>query len=106
MGYESVKAIGRKLQGQPVPTRIDLPAVLVTRADLEKPDVIELLHPDLRTGFRESKMAWYKCFERATLAQLVERLIRNQQVAGSIPAGGSIVWLLTEMGHAAIPSSP
>src|SRR5439155_12659589 len=24
-----------------------------------------------------------------TLAQLVERLIRNQQVAGSIPAGGS-----------------
>ncbi len=27
--------------------------------------------------------------ERATLAQLVERLIRNQQVAGSIPAGGS-----------------
>ena len=30
------------------------------------------------------------CSKRnATLAQLVERLIRNQQVAGSIPAGGS-----------------
>ena len=28
--------------------------------------------------------------KRATLAQLVERLIRNQQVAGSSPAGGSI----------------
>ena len=28
--------------------------------------------------------------KRATLAQLVERLIRNQQVAGSTPAGGSI----------------
>jgi hypothetical protein len=27
--------------------------------------------------------------DQATLAQLVERLIRNQQVAGSIPAGGS-----------------
>jgi hypothetical protein len=27
--------------------------------------------------------------KKATLAQLVERLIRNQQVAGSIPAGGS-----------------
>jgi hypothetical protein len=27
--------------------------------------------------------------KEATLAQLVERLIRNQQVAGSIPAGGS-----------------
>jgi hypothetical protein len=26
----------------------------------------------------------------ATLAQLVEQLIRNQQVAGSNPAGGSI----------------
>ena len=49
MGYESVKALGRKLQGQPVESRVDLPAVLVTRADLEKPDVIELLHPDLRT---------------------------------------------------------
>lgn len=31
--------------------------------------------------------------DRATLAQLVERLIRNQQVAGSIPAGGSIFQL-------------
>ena len=26
----------------------------------------------------------------ATLAQLVEHLIRNEKVAGSIPAGGSI----------------
>ena len=31
-----------------------------------------------------------KCKRQATLAQLVERLIRNQQVAGSIPAGGSM----------------
>ena len=31
---------------------------------------------------------------RATLAQLVERLIRNQQVAGSIPAGGSRLLIL------------
>jgi hypothetical protein len=30
----------------------------------------------------------------ATLAQLVERLIRNQQVAGSIPAGGSRTFLI------------
>ena len=49
MGYESGKAIVRKLQGQRVPTRMDLSAVLVTRADLEKPDVIELLHPDVKT---------------------------------------------------------
>src|ERR1039458_1888017 len=32
----------------------------------------------------------------ATLAQLVERLIRNQQVSGSSPEGGSIFWLLSE----------
>jgi hypothetical protein len=32
----------------------------------------------------------------ATLAQLVERLIRNQQVAGSIPAGGSRNFLKTK----------
>ena len=30
---------------------------------------------------------------KATLAQLVERLIRNQQVAGSIPAGGSRIFM-------------
>ena len=49
MGYESVMALGRKLAGQRVASRVDLSAVLVTRADLEKPDVIELLHPDLGT---------------------------------------------------------
>ena len=32
----------------------------------------------------------YNSKRQATLAQLVERLIRNQQVAGSTPAGGSI----------------
>ena len=32
----------------------------------------------------------FKPPRNATLAQLVERLIRNQQVAGSTPAGGSI----------------
>ena len=38
---------------------------------------------------RRARMLESKC--RATLAQLVERLIRNEQVAGSIPAGGSSV---------------
>ena len=33
-----------------------------------------------------SKPPW-----NATLAQLVERLIRNQQVSGSSPEGGSIL---------------
>jgi ribose transport system substrate-binding protein len=49
MGYESVKAIGRKLKGETVNPRMDLSAVLVTRGDMEKPDVIQLLHPDLST---------------------------------------------------------
>jgi hypothetical protein len=34
---------------------------------------------------------------RATLAQLVERLIRNQQVASSILAGGSILNIRSEI---------
>jgi ribose transport system substrate-binding protein len=48
MGYESVKAVARKLQGQSVVSRVDLSAVLVTRADVEKPEIVELLHPDVR----------------------------------------------------------
>lgn len=32
-----------------------------------------------------------KIEQQATLAQLVERLIRNQQVSGSSPEGGSII---------------
>ena len=38
---------------------------------------------------RRRARSCYKDWRRATLAQLVERLIRNQQVAGSTPAGGS-----------------
>jgi hypothetical protein len=50
-----------------------------------------LINPDCqnRRNLLESKA-------RATLAQLVERLIRNQQVAGSIPAGGSKTSLETK----------
>jgi hypothetical protein len=35
--------------------------------------------------------------KRATLAQLVERLIRNQQVASSILAGGSILFIVNSL---------
>ena len=35
----------------------------------------------------------------ATLAQLVEHLIRNEEVAGSIPAGGSIQYVSTIFGR-------
>jgi ribose transport system substrate-binding protein len=53
MGYEAAKALGMKLAGQRVSSRFDLPAVLVTRADIEKPDIIQLLHPDIQTWLRK-----------------------------------------------------
>jgi ribose transport system substrate-binding protein len=48
MGYESVKAIAMKMNGQTPPASIDSGATLVTRNDLEKPDVIPLLFPDIQ----------------------------------------------------------
>ena len=48
----------------------------------------------LTTKFRKLKnAAWlFLCYNQfiATVAQLAEQLIRNEQVAGSIPVGGSI----------------
>ena len=49
MGYESVKAIGMKLQGETPPRYIDSGVTKVTRADLEKPDIVQLLNPDINT---------------------------------------------------------
>jgi len=48
MGYESTKAIAMKLKGETPPASVDSGAVMVTRADLEKPDVIPLLYPDIQ----------------------------------------------------------
>ena len=36
---------------------------------------------------------WYNYWQGAAVAQLVEQLIRNEQVTGSTPASGSIVML-------------
>ena len=49
MGYESVRAIGMKLNGETPPQHIDSGVTKVTRADLEKPDIVRLLHPDIST---------------------------------------------------------
>jgi ribose transport system substrate-binding protein len=49
MGYESVKAIGMKLKGETPPRYIDSGVTKVTRADLEKPDIVRLLNPDINT---------------------------------------------------------
>lgn len=48
MGYESVKAIAMKLKGETPPEHIDSGVVLVSRPDLEKPDIIPLLYPDIK----------------------------------------------------------
>ncbi len=48
MGYESTKAIAMKLKGETPPAMIDSGAMLITRGDLEKPDIIPLLYPDIQ----------------------------------------------------------
>jgi len=45
MGFEAVKTLVDKLNGITPPKRIDLPARVVRKVDLEKPDVHELLFP-------------------------------------------------------------
>ena len=48
MGYEAVRALTDKLNGKTPQKRIDLSAVVITKADLGKPEIKELLHPDLK----------------------------------------------------------
>ncbi|HUS06157.1 MAG TPA: substrate-binding domain-containing protein [Bryobacteraceae bacterium] len=55
MGYESTRAVAMKLSGQTPPAKIDSGITLVTRADLEKPDVIPLLFPDVKKYLMPAK---------------------------------------------------
>jgi len=48
MGYESTKAIGMKLRGEIPPRLQDSGATLVRKADLERPEIRELLFPDIQ----------------------------------------------------------
>jgi ribose transport system substrate-binding protein len=48
MGFESVKTIVDKLDGKTPPKRVDLSARVVRREDLAKPEIKELLNPDLK----------------------------------------------------------
>ncbi len=45
LGYESVKTLYQKLNGQTPPKRIDLPARVILKADLDKPEVQNLVSP-------------------------------------------------------------
>jgi ribose transport system substrate-binding protein len=49
MGEEGVKLMVRHLDGQPVDKRVDTGATMVTRENMEEPDVRSLLYPDLAT---------------------------------------------------------
>jgi len=48
MGYEAVKTLVDKLNGITPPKRIDLPARVVHKADLDNPDVHQLLYPSTK----------------------------------------------------------
>jgi len=48
MGYEAVHTLCDKLDGKTPAKRIDLSAVVVTSADLDKPEIHALLFPDLK----------------------------------------------------------
>jgi ribose transport system substrate-binding protein len=47
MGYLGVKTMVAHLKGQPIERRIDTGVRVVTREDMDKPEIKELLHPDL-----------------------------------------------------------
>jgi ribose transport system substrate-binding protein len=48
IGYEAVQTLVEKLRGKNPPKTIDLSATVVTRADLDKPDIKALLFPDVK----------------------------------------------------------
>ncbi len=48
MGYEAVKTVADKLEGKTPPQRIDLPPRVIVKADLSKPEIQALLHPNLK----------------------------------------------------------
>jgi ribose transport system substrate-binding protein len=53
MGYLAVKTMTRHIRGEKVEPRIDTGARLVTRENLDTPDVKELVAPDLAKWLKE-----------------------------------------------------
>ena len=48
MGFEAVKTMADKLSGRQPPKHTDLPAMVVTRDNLQKPEIQKLLFPDIK----------------------------------------------------------
>lgn len=55
MGYESTKAVAMKLDGKTPAAHIDSGITLVTRSNLESPDVVNLLYPDIKRYLSSGK---------------------------------------------------
>lgn len=55
MGYESTRAIGLKLAGQTPAAKIDSGVTLVRRDELDKPEIRDLLFPDIRQYLSAAK---------------------------------------------------
>jgi ribose transport system substrate-binding protein len=53
MGYLAVKTLSRHIKGEKVEARIDTGATLVTRENLDRPDIQELVLPDLKKWLKE-----------------------------------------------------
>jgi len=53
MGYLAVKTVVRHIKGEQVEPRIDTGATLVTRQNLDQPEIKELVLPDLRKWLKE-----------------------------------------------------
>jgi ribose transport system substrate-binding protein len=47
IGYETVKSLAEDLRGKAPPKRIDLSATVITKSDLDKPEIKAILFPDL-----------------------------------------------------------
>ncbi|MDQ6708524.1 MAG: substrate-binding domain-containing protein [Acidobacteriota bacterium] len=47
IGYEAVKTVAEKLNGQTPPKRVDLSAKVITKPDLDKPEIHKLLYPPI-----------------------------------------------------------
>jgi ribose transport system substrate-binding protein len=48
IGFEGVRAVSEKLDGKTPGKKVDLSAVVITKANLDQPEIQQLLHPDLK----------------------------------------------------------
>ena len=55
MGYESVKALAMKLRGEAPAQQIDSGVYLVDRSNIESPDTVQLLYPDIQRYLQASR---------------------------------------------------